>query len=92
MKAAAFTSYGPPDVLKLMDFEAPQADAGQVRVRVKAAGVQPADVSVRTGWIPPGAKVSFPQIPGNEFAGIIDQIGKALAALPSATRFSAIEC
>ncbi|QMV42745.1 NADP-dependent oxidoreductase [Cohnella cholangitidis] len=78
MKAAAFTSYGPPDVLKLMDFEAPQADAGQVRVQVKAAGVQPADVSVRTGWVPPGATVSFPQIPGNEFAGVIDQIGEGV--------------
>lgn len=80
MKAAALTSYGPPDVLQLMDVEAPQAGAGQVRVRVKAAGVQPADLSVRQGWLPPGATAtSFPKIPGNEFAGIVDQIGEGVS-------------
>jgi NADPH:quinone reductase-like Zn-dependent oxidoreductase len=79
MKAAAFNSYGPPDVLKLMDFETPQAGAGQVRVQVKAAGVQPVDLSVRSGWIPHGATVSFPQIPGNEFAGVIDQVGEGVS-------------
>jgi NADPH:quinone reductase-like Zn-dependent oxidoreductase len=43
MKAAAFSSYGPPDALRVMEFDDPQAGTGQVRVRVKAAGVQPVD-------------------------------------------------
>lgn len=77
MRAAAIPSPGPPDVLRVMEFDNPQAATGQVRVRVKAAGVQPFDLSVRSsGWVPPGLEVRYPQILGNEFAGIIDQVGE----------------
>lgn len=79
MKAAAFHSFGPPEVLQLVDLEAPHAGPGQVRVHVKAAGVQPFDTAVRTGWQPPGASVKFPQIPGNEFAGVVDQTGEGVS-------------
>lgn len=81
MKAAAFETFGPPDVLRLTDFPDPQPEPGQVRVRVKAAGVQPYDVAVRAGNIPPTATVSLPQIPGNEFAGIVDTIGDGVTGL-----------
>lgn len=76
MKAAAFEAFGPPDVLKLMDLPDPHAGPGEVRVRVKAAGVQPYDVAVRAGNVPPTATVHFPGIPGNEFAGVVDEIGE----------------
>lgn len=79
MKAAVFSSFGPPEVLQLTVLDTPQAGPGEVRVRVKAAGVQPADCAVRSGWTPPGAKVELPQIPGNEFAGVIDQVGEGVA-------------
>ncbi len=75
MKAAAFASIGGPEVMKVMEFAEPQAGPGQVRVRVKAAGVQHYDCAVRSGWSPMGVTISLPQIPGNEFAGIVDQIG-----------------
>jgi len=79
MRAAAFSSYGPPEVLQVMEIDDPQAGAGQVRVRVKTAGVQPVDCAIRsTGWTPPGLKVTFPQILGNEFSGIIDQVGEGV--------------
>ncbi|MBB6675122.1 NADP-dependent oxidoreductase [Cohnella nanjingensis] len=80
MRAAGFDRYGPPDVLELMEVKTPQAGAGEVRVRVKTAGVQPADCSVRKGWMPPGATVTLPHVPGNEFAGVIDQVGPDVAA------------
>nr|WP_084956216.1 NADP-dependent oxidoreductase [Thermoactinospora rubra] len=73
MKAAAFAEYGPPEVLKIHTLPAPEAGPGQVRVRVKAAGVQPYDAAVRAGWIPPGVTGGLPRIPGNEFAGVVDQ-------------------
>jgi NADPH:quinone reductase-like Zn-dependent oxidoreductase len=73
MRAAAFEQPGPPDVLRLLDLPEPQAGAGEVRVRVKTAGVQPFDAGLRSGWVPPYAQVKLPQIPGNEFAGIVDQ-------------------
>ena len=72
MRAAAFTEPGPPDVLRVLDVDEPQAAAGQVRVRVRAAGVQPYDAAVRAGWAPPGVVLDWPRIPGNEFAGVTD--------------------
>lgn len=75
MKAAAVSAFGPPETLQFVETEAPVPGPGEVRVRVKAAGVQPADLAVRQGWSPPGASLSLPQIPGNEFAGIVDQVG-----------------
>jgi NADPH:quinone reductase-like Zn-dependent oxidoreductase len=58
-----------------MEFPKPQAGPGQVRIRVKAAGVQHYDCGVRSGWSPAGVTISLPQIPGNEFAGVVDQVG-----------------
>ncbi|MFC4015794.1 NADP-dependent oxidoreductase [Nonomuraea purpurea] len=76
MRAAAFAEPGGPEVLKVMELPAPQAGPGQVRVRVRAAGVQPFDLSVRAGWLPGFlGEVPWPRIPGNEFAGVVDQVG-----------------
>jgi NADPH:quinone reductase-like Zn-dependent oxidoreductase len=72
MRAAAFTEPGPPEVLRVLDVDEPRAAAGQVRVRVRAAGVQPYDAAVRAGWTPPGVVLDWPRIPGNEFAGVTD--------------------
>ncbi|WP_343071575.1 alcohol dehydrogenase catalytic domain-containing protein [Brevibacillus choshinensis] len=78
MKAAGILSFGGPEVLRLLEVDTPVANENQVRVRVKAAGVQPFDLSVRSGWTPPGGAVRFPQILGNEFAGVVDQVGDAV--------------
>ena len=78
MKAAAFASFGGPEVMELMDLPEPAAGPGQVRVRVKAAGVQHFDTGVRSGQYPGNVEVRFPQIPGNEFAGVIDQLGEGV--------------
>jgi NADPH:quinone reductase-like Zn-dependent oxidoreductase len=78
-RAMAFSEPGPPEVLRPVDVEPPRAGPGQVRVRVRAAGVQPADCAVRSGRsVPPGATVRPPQIVGNELAGVIDQIGEGV--------------
>ncbi len=73
MRAAAFTEPGPPDVLRVLDVPEPHAGPGEVRVRVRAAGVQPYDAAVRAGWTPPGVVLDWPRIPGNEFAGVVDE-------------------
>lgn len=75
MRAAAFSAFGGPEVLRLSTVDTPRAGPGQVRVRVKAAGVQPYDCSVRSGWVPPGVTLTMPAVPGNEFAGVIDEPG-----------------
>jgi NADPH:quinone reductase-like Zn-dependent oxidoreductase len=48
---------------------------------VKAAGVQPYDVAVRAGNVPPTATVHLPGIPGNEFAGVVDEIGAGVTGV-----------
>ena len=78
MKAAAFRSIGGPEVMEVISFPDPQAGPGQVRVKVKTAGVQHYDCGVRSGWTPQGIAIQLPVIPGNEFAGIIDQVGEGV--------------
>lgn len=78
MKAAAFHAFGGPEVLELMEVPAPEAGPGEVRVRVKAAGSQPTDCAVRSGWNPPGFTIAFPHITGGDFAGVVDQAGEGV--------------
>ncbi|WP_020666580.1 NADP-dependent oxidoreductase [Amycolatopsis nigrescens] len=94
MKAAAFTEPGPPEVLRLTELPDPQAGPGEVRVRVKAAGVQPYDAAVRGGWEPPGLKLGWPRVPGNEFAGVVDQLGDGVTGVRKGTEvlgFTAVQ-
>ncbi|MGW6919519.1 NADP-dependent oxidoreductase [Kitasatospora sp. NPDC054939] len=75
MKAVTVPEYGGPEVLRVAQVPTPVAGQGQVRVRVYAAGLQPVDLAVRGGFTPPGAVVELPVVPGNEFAGVVDQLG-----------------
>lgn len=82
MRAAAIVEYGGPEVLRLLEVDEPHAGAGQVRVRVKAAGVQPFDVAVVAGQIlreDGDRDLATPRIPGNEFAGVVDEVGDGAA-------------
>ncbi len=75
MRAAVFYSFGGPEVLQVVELGTPEAGRGQVRVQVEAAGVQAFDCAVRSGWTPPGQTLRFPQVVGNDFAGVVDQVG-----------------
>ncbi|WP_086782644.1 NADP-dependent oxidoreductase [Crossiella equi] len=79
MRAAAATRAGDVDVLAVLTLPVPVPGPDQVRVRVRAAGLQPFDLAVRAGWVPPHAQVSFPQVLGNEFAGTVDAVGPGVA-------------
>lgn len=78
-RAAAFSAFGGPDVLGVVEIDEPRPGPGQVRVRVRAAGVQPFDCAVRQGWTPAHTSLRFPQILGNEFAGVIDGLGDGVS-------------
>ncbi|MFF7093270.1 NADP-dependent oxidoreductase [Streptomyces rubradiris] len=78
MKAVAFRAFGGPEVLELMELPIPEPGPGEVRVRVKAAGTQPTDCAVRTGWTPPGFTITFPHITGGDFAGVVDALGEGV--------------
>ncbi|MFF3444571.1 NADP-dependent oxidoreductase [Streptosporangium sp. NPDC002721] len=81
MKAAAFFEFGGPEVLRTAELPTPEAGAGQVRVRVRAAGVQPFDLAIRAGWTPDGVEGELPRVPGNEFAGVVDQVGAGVGEI-----------
>ena len=75
MKAVIITSFGGVDVLEIRDVaDAPPATLDRVRVRVRAAGLNRADILQRLGRYP--APPGYPQeIPGIEFAGEVESIG-----------------
>ncbi len=75
MKAIEFNGYGGPDVLHIVDVEAPHAGLGEVRIKVCAAGVNPSDWKRREGQYRAFEHVHFPAGLGVEGAGIVDEIG-----------------
>ncbi len=80
MKAIVVHEYGSPDVLKLEDVPIPVPGAGEVLVRVTAAGVGPWDALVRTGRS--GTPQTLPLTPGSDICGTVHVCG------PGVTLFS----
>jgi len=66
---------GGPEVLHLADGAAPATPPGQIRVRVRAAGVSPVDAALRGGRTPMSARLPLPHIPGVDAAGVVDELG-----------------
>jgi len=73
MKAAQFSRFGGPEVLKIMDVPDPHPGPGQVRVAVHAAGISGTDWKLRQGMLTFGAPL--PQTTGGDVAGVVDEVG-----------------
>src|SRR6201996_4224343 len=75
-RAARLDSFGGPEVLNIVDVPAPQAGAGQLRVRVAAAGLNPMDWFM-TADAATAARfgLSLPSGFGTDYAGVVDQVG-----------------
>jgi NADPH:quinone reductase-like Zn-dependent oxidoreductase len=72
--AIVMTGYGPPEVLKWAGVPLPEPGEGQIRIKVKAAGISPTDLALRAGYLkaiplPPNAVLGF------EAAGTVDAVG-----------------
>jgi NADPH:quinone reductase-like Zn-dependent oxidoreductase len=74
MKAARFGQFGGPEVLEIDALPDPHAGPVQIRVTVRAAGINPTDWKVRKGMM--GGKL--PQTTGREVAGVVDEIGEGV--------------
>lgn len=74
MKAVVITNPGGPEVLRLQDRPEPKPAAGEVLIKVAAAGVNRPDVFQRKGNYPPPPGVS-PDIPGMDIAGTVVEAG-----------------
>jgi NADPH:quinone reductase-like Zn-dependent oxidoreductase len=73
--AVQFGRFGPPEVLTVGSFPEPHAGRGEVRVRVRAAGVSPVDAALRAGGSRSSERIALPHIPGVDAAGVVDEVG-----------------
>jgi NADPH:quinone reductase-like Zn-dependent oxidoreductase len=71
MRALVVRRYGPPEVLEMQQAPDPQPRPGEVLIRVKAIGVNFADLLQRMGLYPDSPKPPF--IPGLEIAGVVEK-------------------
>jgi NADPH:quinone reductase-like Zn-dependent oxidoreductase len=80
MKAIQFSRYGGPEVLDLVDIDPPHPGPGEVRIAVRAAGVNPSDWKRREGQYRAFEQVNFPSGLGVEASGIVDQVGAGVSS------------
>ncbi|MFD4857422.1 NADP-dependent oxidoreductase [Streptomyces atratus] len=76
MKRVSFAEFGGPDVLHLEDAEEPHAGPGQIRVAVRAAGVNPVDWRIREGQFQKVRPVELPAGVGQDASGVVDEVGE----------------
>jgi NADPH:quinone reductase-like Zn-dependent oxidoreductase len=79
MKAVQFSEYGGPEVLQVIEIKEPNAGAGQVRIAVRAAGVNPSDWKDRAGDARDSEPVPLPSGVGFEASGVVDEVGTGVS-------------
>src|SRR6476469_2747249 len=79
MKAIRIHNYGGPEVLQYEDAPRPQPQAGEVLIRVHAAGVNPIDWKVREGHMKDFWPHKFPLILGWDLSGVVEELGKRVS-------------
>ena len=91
MRAVVITRTGGPEVLAVQERPDPQVAPGEVRIAVRAAGINFADLLARTGMYPDAPKV--PSVVGYEVAGEVESMGEGVSSVAigdrvmAATRF-----
>ena len=77
MRAVVYRRTGPSSVLEVVDRDVPEPGAGEVRVRLVRAGVNPTDWKFRSG-----ATMAYDEVtPGQDGAGVVDALGEGVAGL-----------
>src|SRR3954470_20374467 len=88
MRQVVIPRHGGPDVLELREGPDPVPGEGEIRIRVRAVGINFADVLARVGLYPDAPKP--PVVVGYEVAGTIDAIGKGVTRLHIGDRVIAL--
>ena len=79
MKAIVVKKFGAPEELQIDEIPTPRPTAGQVLVRVHAAGVNPIETYIRAGTY---AKLpELPFTPGTDGAGVVEQVGEGVKSV-----------
>jgi NADPH:quinone reductase-like Zn-dependent oxidoreductase len=81
MKAVRMHEYGGPEVLRYEDAPRPVAGPGDVLIKVHAAGINPVDVGIRTGFLKERMKHQLPLIPGWDVSGVVEAAGSGVTRL-----------
>ncbi|MFF4188952.1 NADP-dependent oxidoreductase [Streptomyces sp. NPDC001691] len=86
MKRVSFAEFGGPDVLHLADAEEPHAGPGQIRIAVRAAGVNPVDWRIREGQFQKARPIELPAGIGQDAAGVVDEVGDGVHGVKAGDR------
>jgi NADPH:quinone reductase len=84
MKAIVVREYGDPEVMKIEEAPRPEPGPAQILVRVRAAGVNPADAYARSGKY--ASKPELPYTPGTDGAGTVEAVGPGVESLKPGDR------
>lgn len=88
MKRIVIERFGGPEVLRLVEEDAPRPGPGEVCVRVLAAGVSFTDALIRAGTYLGGPKPPF--TPGYELVGVVEELGPGCSRLRQGDRIGAL--
>ena len=75
MKAYGFTEYGDASVQEFLDLPAPSPMGHELLIEVKAAGVNPVDWKIRSGYLADARPADFPAVLGSEVSGVVRELG-----------------
>ena len=81
MKKVSFAKFGGPDVLQLVDAEEPHVGPGQIRIAVRAAGVNPVDWRIREGQVLGAHPTELPSGVGLDASGVVDEVGEGVEGI-----------
>jgi NADPH:quinone reductase-like Zn-dependent oxidoreductase len=81
MRALLYRSYGGPEVLEVGEAPEPHAGPGQIRIKVKAASVNPFDWKLRSGMMAGGKPLDGPAYLGLDGSGVVDEVGEGVTGV-----------
>ncbi len=80
-RAVRFDHYGDVDVLNVVEVERPAPGSGEALVRVKAAGINPGEASIREGLLAERWPATFPSGEGSDLAGVVEEVGPGVESV-----------
>ncbi|HXO14576.1 MAG TPA: alcohol dehydrogenase catalytic domain-containing protein, partial [Mycobacterium sp.] len=78
-RAVRFDRYGGREELYVADIERPSPGAGEVLVEVRAAGINPGEIGIRSGALHERFPATFPSGEGSDLAGVVLEVGDGVS-------------
>jgi len=82
-KAVQYDHFGHVDLLHIVELPKPAANKGEILVKVKTAGINPGETSIREGLLAKQFPSTFPSGQGTDFAGVVESVGEGVADFKS---------